>query len=64
MPPTGWQAAEVDADANGNVARLGRGDHLPHLVLVAQVAGIESQAVDAAGGAFQRQLIVKMDVGD
>ena len=58
------EAAEIDADADGDVALLGRLHHLAHLVFVAQVARIESQAVHAAGGALQGQLVVEVDVGD
>ena len=57
------QAAEVDANADGDAPRLRRLHHLPHLLLVPQIARIQPQAVHPAGGALQRQLIVKMDVG-
>ena len=57
------QAAKVDANADGNAPRLRRPHHLPHLLLVPQIARIQPQAVHPAGGALQRQLIVKMDVG-
>ena len=58
------QAAKIHADADGDVALFGRFHHLPHLVLVPQVAGVQPQTVHATRGAFQRQLIVKVDVGN
>ena len=60
----GREAAEIHADADGDITFLGSGDDLAHLVFVAQVAGIEAQAVDATLRAFQRKLVVEMDVGD
>ena len=58
------QAAEVDADADGNVAFPGRRYYLLNLLGVPQIAGIQAQAIHSAAGAFQGQLIVKMDVGN
>ena len=58
------QAAEVDPDADGDVLGLGRRRHLAHLVLVAQVAGVEAQAVHAALQALEGELVVEVDVGD
>ncbi len=47
------EAAEVHADADGDLALLGRPDHLPHLALVAQIARVEAQAVHTAFDALQ-----------
>ena len=58
------QAAEVYADADGDVAFLGGLHHLFDLLFVAQVAGVEAQAVHAAPGALQGQLVVEVNVGD
>ena len=62
MPPNRGKAAEVDADADGDVAFLGGLHHFAHLVGVAEVAGIEAQAVHAAGGALQGQLVMEVDI--
>ena len=58
------ETAEVHADADGDVAFLGGLDHFAHLVGVAKVAGIEAQAVHAAGGALQGQLVMEVDIGN
>ena len=58
------QAAEIDPDPDGYVPLLGNLHHFFHLVFVAQVAGIQAQAVHPAHSALDGQLVVEVDVGD
>ena len=60
----GRQGAEVDADADGNLVFLGERDDLTHLVGVADVAGVQSDAADAALDGLKREQVMEVDVRD
>ena len=64
MPPTGGRLPKLTPMRMGTFQGLGRGGHFAHLVLVAQVAGVEAQAVNAAFEALEGELVVEVDVGD
>ena len=57
-----FQAAAVDADADGDVLLLAGVHHGLHPVVVADVAGVDADLVHAHVGTGQRGLIVEMDV--
>ena len=56
--------AGVDADAYRDVVRLHAVRQHAHVLLPANVAGIDAQLVDAVLHRRQRQLVVKVNVGD
>ena len=58
------QAAGVDADADRDAALLRLRDDRLHLLGVADVAGVEAQAVEAGVDRGQRPAVVEVDVGD
>ena len=58
------QAAGVDADADRDAALLRFLDDRLHLVDVADVAGVEAQAVEAGADRGQGPAVVEVDVGD
>ena len=57
-----FQRPAVDADADGDAPLPAGVRHGPHPLLAADIAGIDADLVDAALGAQQRQLVVKMDI--
>src|SRR5262249_39089155 len=58
------QRAAVDADADRYPALGGELDHLLDAPALADVAGIEPEAVHALLERDERQLVIEMDVGD
>ena len=60
----GVQRAGVDPDADGDAAVLGLLGHLLDLGLLAQVAGVEAQALHSGLQGGERHLVVEVDVGD
>ena len=56
------QAARVNADADGHMVRLGAVHHATDVLLPLDVAGIDSQLVDAVFHRSQRQFMIKMNV--
>ena len=56
------QAAEVYSDADGNVPLLGRSHYFAHLVFISEVPRVQAQAIHAAFGALQRQLVVEVNI--
>ena len=57
-----FQAAAVDADADGNVFGIAGIGHCLDPVVVADVAGIDADFIGAGINGRQRRLIVKMDI--
>ena len=57
-----FQAAAVDADADGDVLLLAGVHHRLHPVVVADVAGVDADLVYAHVGAGQRSAVVKVDI--
>ena len=60
----GREASKVDADADGDLPRLGLAHHKLDLFPIPDIARVEPEAVDAALQRPQRQLIVEVDVSD
>ena len=58
------QTAEIHADADGHLARLCLSHDHPHLLRVADVAGVQPQAIDALIQRLQRELVVEVDIRD
>ena len=54
----------VNADANRDAGLFGGLDDGPDLLLAADVARVEAQGVDALVDGLERELVVKVDVGD
>ena len=57
------QRAGIHPDTNRDVVVAGGTDHRPHTLFLANVAGIEAQAVDAELGHTQSDLVVEVDIG-
>src|ERR1035437_2846974 len=60
----GRQRPRVDSDTDADAALFGPANHLDDLVAVADVAGVEAEALDARIERRPRQAVVEMDVGD
>ena len=60
----GMQRPGVDPDADGHTPVLGLGGHLLDLRLLAEIAGVEPQPLDAGRQRPERHLVVEVDVGD
>ena len=59
-----FQRAGVDADADRNVFIACAVHHRANALFVADVARVDTQAVNTVFGDFQRDTVVKMDIGD
>ena len=59
-----FERAAVDADADRDLLRFGRTDDLANAVDRTDVAGIDAEFVDSRVERLQRELVVKMNVGD
>ena len=59
-----FQRARVNTNADGDAVVLGAGDDLRHLLVVADVAGGDAQAVRASFGSGEAALVVEVDVRD
>ncbi len=59
-----FQRAGVDADADRNVFIACAVHHHADALFVADVARVDTQAVDTVFRDFQRDTIVKVDIGD
>jgi hypothetical protein len=58
------QGSRIDADANRDSAIAGRGYHLADLVVAADIAGIDTQAIDAVFRDLECNAMVEVDIGD
>src|SRR5437764_13055923 len=59
-----FERATVDADANWHLLRLRRADDFDNALVLADVPGVEAELVDAGFERQQRQLVMKVNVGD
>ena len=59
-----FDRAGVDADADRDAPGGAGPGNLPDVAVVADVAGVDADFVDAGGQRFQRQPVVKVDVGN
>src|SRR5690606_7977777 len=58
------QGAGIDADAYRDATVPRAVYDRPHFFVVADVAGVDSQAIDTVFGHLQRDLVIEMDVRD
>ena len=56
--------AGIDADADGDTAIASAGNDLAHLVIAADIARVDTQAIDAIGGDFQGDAVIEVNVGN
>ena len=58
------QAARIHPHPDGHPTLSGLPHHAPYLLRVADVAGVEAQAVDSGLERRERQAVIEVDVGD
>ena len=58
------ERACIDADTDRDARLFRRADDRPHLLLAADIAGIQAQGVDALTDCLEREPVVKVDVRD
>jgi len=62
--PHRWEASEVNTDTNWHVTLFGSAHNLSYLVFIAQVSGVQTEAVYTTFKAFKGKLVMEMDIGN